>query len=42
MERMIELVALLNKYAKEYYDLDSPTVSDAEYDKRLYWFYRKG
>ena len=33
MERMIELVALLNKYAKEYYDLDSPTVSAAEYDK---------
>ena len=32
MERMIELVALLNRYAKEYYELDNPTVSDAEYD----------
>lgn len=32
MERMIELVALLNRYAKEYYDEDNPTVSDAEYD----------
>ncbi len=33
MERMIELVELLNRYAKEYYELDSPTVSDEEYDK---------
>ena len=32
MERMKELVALLNKYAYEYYVLDEPTVSDAEYD----------
>ena len=32
MERMIELVKLLNKYANEYYTLDQPTVSDAEYD----------
>ena len=32
---MIELVALLNRYAKEYYELDNPTVSDADYD-RLY------
>ena len=32
MGRMEELVALLNKYAKEYYELDNPTVSDAEYD----------
>lgn len=32
MERMIELVALLNRYAKEYYEEDNPTVSDAEYD----------
>ncbi|KXT79188.1 NAD-dependent DNA ligase LigA [Streptococcus sp. DD13] len=34
-ERMKELVELLNQYAKEYYQLDRPTVSDAEYD-RLY------
>lgn len=32
MERMRELVDLLNKYAYEYYVLDEPTVSDAEYD----------
>ncbi|MBO7390199.1 MAG: NAD-dependent DNA ligase LigA [Clostridia bacterium] len=32
MGRMEELVALLNKYAKEYYEQDNPTVSDAEYD----------
>lgn len=32
MDRMEELVALLNRYAKEYYELDNPTVSDAEYD----------
>lgn len=33
MERMKELVALLNKYGYEYYVLDNPTVSDGEYDK---------
>ena len=32
MERMRELVDLLNKYAYEYYVLDEPTVSDVEYD----------
>ncbi len=32
MERMQELVSLLNKYAREYYVLDNPTVSDKEYD----------
>ncbi len=32
MDRMHELVALLNKYAYEYYVLDNPTVADAEYD----------
>ena len=32
MGRMEELVALLNRYAKEYYEQDNPTVSDAEYD----------
>ncbi|MGN0795540.1 MAG: NAD-dependent DNA ligase LigA [Christensenellales bacterium] len=35
MDRMTELVNLLNRYAKEYYVLDEPTVSDYEYD-RLY------
>ncbi len=33
MDRMSELVAILNKYAHEYYVLDNPTVSDKEYDK---------
>ncbi|MBR1985259.1 MAG: NAD-dependent DNA ligase LigA, partial [Clostridia bacterium] len=33
MEKMKELVELLNKYAYEYYVLDTPTVSDADYDK---------
>ncbi|MBO5773611.1 MAG: NAD-dependent DNA ligase LigA [Clostridia bacterium] len=32
MERMRELVDLLNKYAYEYYVLDEPTISDVEYD----------
>lgn len=35
MDRMKELVALLNRYGYEYYVLDNPSVSDAEYD-RLY------
>lgn len=35
MDRMREVVDLLNKYAHEYYVLDNPTVSDIEYD-RLY------
>lgn len=35
MERMKELVAILNRYGYEYYVLDNPTVSDGEYD-RLY------
>ncbi|VTS71131.1 NAD-dependent DNA ligase LigA [Streptococcus australis] len=34
-ERMNELVALLNRYATEYYTNDNPSVSDSEYD-RLY------
>ncbi|MBF7093909.1 NAD-dependent DNA ligase LigA [Streptococcus sp. HF-1907] len=33
INRMTELVALLNRYAKEYYTEDKPTVSDSEYDK---------
>ena len=32
MDRMRELVDLLNRYAYEYYVLDNPTVSDKEYD----------
>ena len=36
MDRMKELVALLNRYAKEYYELDEPTVSDMEYDALYY------
>ena len=36
MERMKELIALLNRYAKEYYELDNPTVSDMEYDALYY------
>ena len=30
---MQELVALLNRYAKEYYTNDAPSVSDSDYDK---------
>lgn len=32
MDRMKELVELLNKYAYQYYVLDEPTVSDVQYD----------
>ncbi len=35
MDRMQELVDILNKYAYEYYVLDDPSVADADYD-RLY------
>ena len=35
MNKMKELVEILNKYSYEYYVLDNPTVSDIEYD-RLY------
>lgn len=35
MQRMRELVDILNRYGYEYYVLDAPTVSDKEYD-RLY------
>lgn len=34
-ERLMELIALLNRYCDEYYNQNAPTVSDAEYD-RLY------
>lgn len=33
MDRMIELVNVLNDYAYHYYVLDQPVVSDGEYDK---------
>lgn len=39
-QEMQELVAQLNQYAHEYYALDNPSVSDAEYD-RLYDRLRK-
>lgn len=32
-EHIMELTRLLNQYAHEYYDLDTPTVPDAEYDR---------
>ena len=35
MDRMRELVDILNKWAYEYYVLDNPSVDDREYD-RLY------
>ena len=30
-----KLVALLNKYNREYYELDAPSVSDQEYDRLM-------
>ena len=33
--RMTELIDLLNKYNYEYYVLDNPSVSDAEYDRLM-------
>lgn len=35
IQRIKELTAELLKYCHEYYDLDSPTISDAEYDKKF-------
>ena len=32
LDRLNELVALLNQYAHEYYTLDQPSVTDSEYD----------
>lgn len=32
-QQITELTELLNRYAHEYYDLDAPTVPDAEYDR---------
>ena len=34
-KRIIELTNLLNKYSHEYYILDMPSVSDAEYDRLM-------
>lgn len=34
-KRIYELVELLNRYSYEYYVNDNPSVSDAEYDRRL-------
>ena len=36
IERMKQLVELINKYNYEYYILDKPTVADIEYDRLLY------
>jgi len=33
--KIYELTQLLNKYRKEYYELDNPTISDYEYDSLL-------
>lgn len=35
IKRIKELTAELLQYCHEYYDLDSPTISDAEYDKKF-------
>lgn len=35
MDRMNEIIELLNKYSYEYYTLDRPTVDDAEYDRLM-------
>lgn len=34
IERIKELTELLNRYAKEYYSYDNPSVSDKEYDQK--------
>lgn len=34
--KIYELTQLLNKYRKEYYELDAPTISDFEYDSLLH------
>lgn len=35
-EKIYELTQLLNKYRKEYYEQDSPTISDYEYDSLIH------
>ena len=34
-ERILELRKILNQLAKEYYELDAPSVSDQEYDRYM-------
>ena len=36
IEEMKKLIAQINKHNHNYYDLDAPTISDAEYDKLYY------
>lgn len=36
IERIKELVEKLNRYSYEYYSLDSPSVSDKDYDEKYY------
>ncbi len=36
IERIKELVEKLNRYSYEYYSLDSPSISDKDYDKEYY------
>lgn len=36
LEKMRQLIAEIDKHNHAYYDLDSPTISDAEYDKLYY------
>ena len=35
-QKIYELTELLNKYRKEYYELDAPTISDYEYDSLIH------
>lgn len=35
-QKIYELTELLNKYRREYYELDAPTISDYEYDSLIY------
>lgn len=35
-QKIYELTDLINKYRREYYELDAPTISDFEYDSLLY------
>ena len=35
-QKIDELTEKLNKYRKEYYELDAPTISDFEYDSLIH------
>ena len=35
-QKIYELTELINKYRKEYYELDAPTISDYEYDSLIH------